>query len=83
MSGPAKVQLSGQTMAVAMLIRTELGPSRYLGTSFAFRQRHIFLAARHCVGVQRPEDLTVLSQGGKRLHVAATAVTRAQWCPSI
>jgi S1-C subfamily serine protease len=69
MNQPAKNQLSVQIMAVAMLIRTEAGPDRYLGTCFAFRQRHVFLTARHNVGSLTAEQLTVLSQGGRGFHV--------------
>jgi S1-C subfamily serine protease len=64
MKEASTTQISIQTMAAAMLIRTEVGPGRFLGTCFAFRKRHVFLTARHNLGDLGAAQITVLSQGG-------------------
>lgn len=61
----ARVQLSAQINAVAMVVRKEAGPERFLGTCFAFRHRFIFLTARHNIGDLTAEQLGVLSQGNR------------------
>jgi hypothetical protein len=52
-----------------MVLRTEKGPGRYMGTCFPFRWRHRFLTARHCVADHDAADVIVRSQYGRDFRV--------------
>lgn len=68
MDGAVTVAFEDQIKAVARLYRGG-SAQEFRGTCFAFRSRHIFLTAGHCVRGFEPAELLIKTYGGKDLRV--------------